>query len=248
MTPPSRILSGPKVKLKSRKVKELVGILDGFEKGLERIVTGAFTKTFKSELQPIEISAAIKGEMDAKASIVDRDRILAPNSYTVFLSSADFKRMQSLGETLLLELNDQATRHAQRQKYQFGAALLINVGEDGSLNLGQVRVTSSTASLQVEWTPALDVAGQRYILNKARTVVGRDASADIQVNDNGLSRQHFEILWDGAKAGVRDLGSTNGTKVDGRPITEIGIVADTQIQAGHSDFVFKLIAKTVTNE
>ena len=248
MPPPSRTNLGAKVKLKSHKVKELVGILDGFEKGLERIVTGAFTKTFKSELQPIEISAAIKGEMDSKASIVARDRILAPNQYTVYLSSADFKRMQALGENLLLELNDQATRHAQRQKYQFGAALLINVGEDGSLNLGQVRVTSNTASVQVEWTPALDVAGQRYVLNKARTVVGRDASADIQVNDNGLSRQHFEILWDGAKAGVRDLGSTNGTKVDGRPITEIGIGADTQIQAGHSDFVFKLIAKTTPNE
>ncbi len=248
MPPPSRMKQGAKVKLKSHKVKELVGILDGFEKGLERIVTGAFTKTFKSELQPIEISAAIKGEMDSKASIVARDRILAPNQYTVYLSSADFKRMQALGENLLLELNDQATRHAQRQKYQFGAALLINVGEDGSLNLGQIRVTSNTASVQVEWTPALDVAGQRYVLNKARTVVGRDTSADIQVNDNGLSRQHFEILWDGAKAGVRDLGSTNGTKVDGRPITEIGIGADTQIQAGHSDFVFKLIAKTTPNE
>jgi hypothetical protein len=222
-----------------------VGILDSFEKGLERVVTGAFSKTFKSELQPIEIGAAIKGEMDSKASIVSRDRILAPNAYTVYLSSADFKRMQSLGESLLFELNDQATRHAQRQKFQFGAGLLINVAEDGSLNLGQVRVTSNTAAVQVEWTPSLEVGGQRYMLTKSRTVVGRDATADIQVNDNGLSRAHFEVLWDGSKAGVRDLGSTNGTKINGRPITEVGIAADTVINAGHSEFVFRVIAKTV---
>ena len=222
-----------------------MGILDSFEKGLERVVTGAFSKTFKSELQPIEIGAAIKSEMDSKASIVSRDRILAPNAYTVYLSSADFKRMQSLGESLLFELNDQATRHAQRQKFQFGAGLLINVAEDGSLNLGQVRVTSNTAAVQVEWTPSLEVGGQRYMLTKSRTVVGRDATADIQVNDNGLSRAHFEVLWDGSKAGVRDLGSTNGTKINGRPITEVGIAADTVINAGHSEFVFRVIAKTV---
>lgn len=222
-----------------------MGIFDSFEKGLERIVTGAFSKAFKSELQPIEIAAAIKGEMDSKASIVSRDRIIAPNAYTVNLSSADFKRMQSLGESLLFELNDQATRHAQRQKFQFGAGLLINVAEDGSLSLGQVRVTSNTASVTVEWTPSLEVGGQRYILAKSRTVVGRDESADIQVKDNGLSRAHFEMLWDGSKAGVRDLGSTNGTKINGRAISEVGIAADTMIQAGHSDFVFRLIAKTV---
>jgi hypothetical protein len=226
-------------------LKERVGILESFEKGLERIVTGAFSKTFKSELQPIEIGAAIKGEMDSKASIVSRDRILAPNAYTVYLSSADFKRMQSLGESLLFELNDQATRHAQRQKFQFGAGLLINVAEDGSLNVGQVRVTSNTAAVQVEWTPSLEVGGQRYMLTKSRTVIGRDETADIQVNDNGLSRAHFEVLWDGSKAGVRDLGSTNGTKINGRPITEVGIAADTVINAGHSEFVFRVIAKTV---
>ena len=226
-------------------MKERVGILESFEKGLERIVTGAFSKTFKSELQPIEIGAAIKGEMDSKASIVSRDRILAPNAYTVYLSSADFKRMQSLGESLLFELNDQATRHAQRQKFQFGAGLLINVAEDGSLNVGQVRVTSNTAAVQVEWTPSLEVGGQRYMLTKSRTVIGRDETADIQVNDNGLSRAHFEVLWDGSKAGVRDLGSTNGTQITGRPITEVGIAADTVINAGHSEFVFRVIAKTV---
>jgi pSer/pThr/pTyr-binding forkhead associated (FHA) protein len=85
-------------------------------------------------------------------------------------------------------------------------------------------------------------------LSKARTTVGRDGSADIQVEDNGLSRQHFEILWDGKRGGVRDLGSTNGTKVNGRAITEIGVEADSVISAGRTEFVFKVIAKAVSNE
>jgi len=225
-----------------------MGLLDGFEKGLERLVTGAFTKTFKSELQPIEIAAAIKGEMDSKACVVSRDRILVPNSYTVYLSSKDFARMKALGANLISELNSQTSAHATRQKFQFGAALSIRVAEDGSLNLGQTRVSSTTADLQVQWTPALDVNGTRFILTKPRTVVGRDASADIQVEDNGLSRQHFEILWDGSRAGLRDLGSTNGTELNGRKVGDAPLEADALIAAGRSEFVFRVIAKTVGNE
>lgn len=225
-----------------------MGILDGFEKGLERLVTGAFSKTFKSELQPIEIGAAIKADMDAKASVVSRDRILVPNAFTVSLASEDFKRMQSLGDNLIAELADQIARHAHRQKFQLAGALSLKIAEDGSLNIGQVSVVSNTADVEVSWTPALDVAGTRYVLTKARTTVGRDGSADIQVEDNGLSRQHFEILWDGKRGGVRDLGSTNGTKVNGRVITETGVEADSVISAGRTEFVFKVIAKAVSNE
>lgn len=224
-----------------------MGFLENFEKGLERVVNGAFTKTFKSELQPIEIAAAIRSEMDAKASIISRDRILAPNTFTVSLSLPDFRRMQPLGESLITELTQLTTKHAAKQGFQFGAALAIRLIEDGSLNLGQITVRSSSEKHEVEWMPCLDVAGKRFVLRQGETTVGRDASADIQIDDSGLSRVHFAIAWDGKGASVRDMRSTNGTKVSGRAITETGITADTIISAGRSDFTFRLIAKVNTD-
>ena len=224
-----------------------MGFLDNFEKKLERVVTGAFTKTFKSELQPVEIASVIRSEMDSKASILSRDRILAPNTFTVHLGRADFERMAALGEPLINELTDLATRHALKQGFQFGAALAIKLVEDSSLALGQITVESSSHKLEVEWMPALDVAGKRYLLNKSRTSVGRDESADIQIDDSGLSRKHFEILWDGKNAGIRDLGSTNGTKIGGIAIAEGPLSADTAIQAGRSEFVFRVVARSVNN-
>ncbi|MEY4742320.1 MAG: hypothetical protein RL672_1070 [Actinomycetota bacterium] len=224
-----------------------MGFLDNFEKKLERVVTGAFTKTFKSELQPVEIASVIRSEMDSKASILSRDRILAPNTFTVHLGRADFERMAALGEPLISELTDLATRHALKQGFQFGAALAIKLVEDSSLTLGQITVESSSHKLEVEWMPALDVAGKRYLLNKSRTSVGRDESADIQIDDSGLSRKHFEILWDGKNAGIRDLGSTNGTKIGGIAIAEGPLSADTAIQAGRSEFVFRVVARSVNN-
>jgi hypothetical protein len=226
----------------------VLGFLENFEKGLERIVTGAFSKTFKSELQPIEIAAAIKSEMDSKASIVSRDRIIAPNTYSVRLSAADFQRMRALGANLITELTNLTQTHAIKQGFQFGAALDIKLIEDGSLNLGQIVVASATEEIAVTWSPALDLAGKRYLLTASRTSVGRDASADIQIDDSGLSRKHFEILWDGSKAGIRDLGSTNGTKVDGRAMSESPLQNESRISAGRSEFTFRIVANKVSNE
>jgi hypothetical protein len=223
-----------------------LGFLENFEKGLERIVNGAFSKTFKSEIQPVEIAAAIRAEMDSKASILSRDRILAPNTFSVSLATPDFKRMATLGEALISELTELTTRHALKQGFQFGAALAIKLVEDQTLNMGQVTVRSTSQNTKVEWMPTLDVAGKRFLLNKAHTSVGRDASADIQIDDNGLSRKHFEIIWDGKNAAVHDLKSTNGTMVAGRKIDEVAIADNTLIQAGRSDFTFRVIARTIS--
>jgi hypothetical protein len=225
-----------------------LGFLENFEKGLERIVTGAFSKTFKSDLQPIEIASAIRSEMDAKASIVSRDRILAPNTFVVRLSAADFARMRALGNNLVSELTDLTQKHAVKQGFQFGAALDIKLIEDGGLALGQVTVSSTTEAIEVTWAPALDYDGRRYLLTGTRTSVGRDTAADIQIDDSGLSRKHFEVIWDGSKAGVRDLGSTNGTKLNGQTISESPLQNDAVITAGRSDFIFRVVASKVNNE
>lgn len=225
-----------------------MGFLDRFEKNLERVVNGAFSKTFKSELQPLEIAAAIKNQMDQHASVVSRERILVPNHFVVKLSKADFDRLRALGEHLIEELSDSAKRHAGKQKYQFPSTLKIDITVDSALLLGQLNVTSETVKVEVEWTPALDINGQRFVLTKERTSVGRDASSDIAIADTKLSRMHFEVIWDGQNAGLRDLGSTNGTKVGGRAVTESALPADSVITAGQSQFVFRVIAKAVGNE
>jgi pSer/pThr/pTyr-binding forkhead associated (FHA) protein len=95
----------------------------------------------------------------------------------------------------------------------------------------------------VAWTPAVDFGGKRYLLAKPRTTIGRDASADIKVNDSGLSRVHFAIVWDGNSATLEDLGSTNGTKLAGRLVKTQTLPADSTIEAGRTVFVFRVVAK-----
>jgi hypothetical protein len=219
-----------------------VGLLDSFERGLERAVNGAFAKTFRSGIQPVELAAALRGELDTKAAVVSRERIIVPHTLTVRLAPNDYDRMAALGPTLTDELTGIVQKHARTQGYSFAGPLSIELVRDGSLSTGTLRAESRAAEGRVSWQGVLDIAGRRYPLTKSRTVIGRGSDADITVADSGTSRQHVEVLWDGEHAMVRDLKSTNGTKLAGRPVTQASLTPDSTITIGRTDIVFRIVA------
>ena len=221
-----------------------MGLLDSFEKGLERAVNSAFAKTFRSGIQPVEIASALRSELDKKAAVVSRDRILAPNTFTVRLSPADDDRISALGDALLHELDTLVHAHAKAQGYSFAGPVTIAIRRDEELSTGTLRVESSTAQGgRVSWRGVVDVEGRRIPLTKSRTVIGRGSDADITVADSGTSRKHVEILWDGERAMVRDLGSTNGTMLDGRKVTEAALPPESTVRIGRTDIVFRVVAQ-----
>jgi hypothetical protein len=220
-----------------------VGILDSFEKGLERAVNGAFAKTFKSGVQPVEITSALRRELDTKAAVVSRDRILAPNRFTVRLAESDYRRMLDLGPALVDELSQLVQQHAASQGYQFTGAVTIAFAQDETLSEGMVLIDSTSVKGTVAWTPVVDVNGQRHQIIKSRTVIGRGSDADITIDDTGTSRRHVEILWDGARAQVRDLGSTNGSQLNGAPVKQAILEPDSVITIGRTRIVFRVVAQ-----
>lgn len=221
-----------------------MGLLDSFEKGLERAVNGAFARTFKSGLQPIEITAALRRELDTKAAVVARDRILVPNKFTVRLARADYERMTGLGQTLIDELTQLVQQHATAQHYQFSGGINITLAEDPALTQGIAQIDSVSVKGTVAWNPVLDVAGKRYPIVKSRTIIGRGSDADITVDDSGISRKHVEILWDGTRAQVNDLGSTNGSQLDGAPVSRAPLPPESVITIGRTRIVFRVLAQS----
>jgi hypothetical protein len=217
-----------------------VGILDNFEKGLERAVNGVFAKTFRSGLQPVELTSALRRELDTKAAIVSRDRTLAPNSFVMDLSEPDYARMSAMGESLIDELTGFVREYATSQNYQFAGAVSVSLTEDKSLIEGVLRLHSENVKGDVVWAPFVEIAGRRYPL-RSRTVIGRGSDADITLDDTGISRKHVEILGDGTRAQARDLGSTNGSQLNGKPLKTAALEPDSVITLGRSRVVFKVL-------
>jgi hypothetical protein len=221
-----------------------LGLLDNFEKGLERAVNGAFAKTFKSGLQPVEITSALRRELDTKAVVVSRDRILVPNKFTVRLSRPDYDRMTGLGATLIDELTQLVQRHATTQHYAFSGGISIRLSADDQLSQGMIEIDSVNVKGTVAWNPVLDINGRRYPILKSRTIIGRGSEADITVEDSGTSRKHVEILWDGTRGQVNDLGSTNGSKLNGAPLGKAPLAPDSVIEIGRTRIVFRVLAQS----
>ena len=221
-----------------------MGLLDNFERGLERAVNGAFAKTFKSGLQPVEITSALRRELDTKAAVVSRDRILVPNKFTVRLAAGDFERMTGLGESLVDELTQLVQSHAAAQHYSFSGGIVIEFEQSSALREGMIEISSVNVKGTVSWTPILDVNGKRYPITRSRTVIGRGTDADITVDDSSISRRHVEILWDGTRAQVNDLGSTNGALLNGQAVAKAPLPADSVIDIGRTRIVFRVLAQS----
>jgi hypothetical protein len=91
--------------------------------------------------------------------------------------------------------------------------------------------------------PWLDIDGERYPLLGSLTVIGRDATADVILDDPGISRRHSEVrvTHDGPHlvSSIRDLASTNGTFVNGERIASTRLIDGDQITVGRTAITFR---------
>jgi hypothetical protein len=81
-------------------------------------------------------------------------------------------------------------------------------------------------------------AGQERRLDARRAVLGRSRDADVQIEDPNVSRRHAEIVQEGSSYWVVDLGSTNGTEVNGRRVQRHQLEDGTQFTIGETTVTF----------
>lgn len=142
--------------------------------------------------------------------------------------------------------------------FPFGAAqknyiLYIESREDPMKDLDQTIVTGNkTIRFQPsEMRPHLVVLYpqsqfKQIALSVGSVILGRGSDADIHLDDELVSRKHCKISFDGLHITVEDLGSTNGTYVDGNAITTTILGPDNRLQLG--TMVLKVEFKDATEE
>jgi pSer/pThr/pTyr-binding forkhead associated (FHA) protein len=76
------------------------------------------------------------------------------------------------------------------------------------------------------------------------TLFGRDDDAAIWIDDAGVSRRHARIVVDGGRATLEDLGSKNGTFVNGTRVARpVRLTDGDRIQVGRATLVFRELSQ-----
>ena len=84
----------------------------------------------------------------------------------------------------------------------------------------------------------ITLAGHAHPITSRSFVIGRSRECDLRVTDGNASRRHAEIVQEGSVYVLVDLGSTNGTELNGRRVTRHELADGDRITIGATDLVF----------
>ena len=161
----------------------------------------------------------------------------------MFATPADLDSLEADLNVLADEFATQATEYAADNGYALLGPVSVEFREDDEEQAGKLRVEASnkrgsvapaTAPSPSPEHPIIEVNGERWLLTEPVTVIGRGTEADIIVADTGVSRRHLELRITPTGVIATDLGSTNGTFVEGHKIDAATLLDGNQLTIGRT--------------
>ena len=217
-----------------------------------------FARAYGSAIRPINLGRELLGLIDS----MDKSGPINPD-FVVNLNARDYEAFADIEKHLTRELAEAATQFAEKNDLKHSAPIsvilrvddAIKVGDFSIINESQPERTSDVLATQknsiamqpvVATAPLIEAAlvmqnGERIVLETDSLKIGRQATCRIVFNDSNVSREHAQMrrTADGWK--LLDLGSTNGTKINGVKISEEQLLVNgDELSFGTSSAKFEI--------
>jgi hypothetical protein len=152
----------------------------------------------------------------------------------VALSPSDAEQFESFSEALVRELSEAVREHARDEGYHFMGPVQVELVPDASLGKGEFLVAGRMVS-----GPGGHAAGSLHLPDGTRVAIGdepvtigRQAECEVVLEDTNVSRRHAEVRRQGDEYLLVDLGSTNGSKVNGTRVKQQALSDGDEITLG----------------
>jgi hypothetical protein len=245
-----------------------LSLIGNFEERLERAVEGFFARLFKSGVHPVEIGKRLLRVMEDGKTVALR-RTYVPNLYRITVGPKDYERLSQLEAKLVEELEIFVGEAARQRQWSLPDSPRVSFATDAKLQAGEFRITAEAVSLRAESpapaeepaaaadrrpvpvAPTRQETGEpmlvlltddepvKTLAVERRIKIGRQADNDLVVVDPGVSRHHAEVINENGTCTLHDLGSTNGTYVNGSVVTEHALRDGDRISLGSTVVEFR---------
>ena len=196
-----------------------------------------FARAYGSAIRPLNLGRELLGLIDS----MDKSSPINPD-FVVNLNATDYEAFADIEKHLLRELAEAATQFAERNDLRHQEPISVILKVDNAIKVGSFSITNeieremmadtgvvakvSDVAEPINSSPRLVEAalvlqnGERITLDTDSLKIGRQASCRIVFNDSNVSREHAQLRRSADGWKLLDLGSTNGTKINGVKITE----------------------------
>ncbi len=209
-------------------------VIKKVENKIEKLVEGTFAKFFSSELKPVEISRKIVREIELNRSIGVHGDHLAPNDFDVAISESDYSNLIKAKEPLEQDLEETIRDYSYQEGYIFLGSINVSIKKEENLRAGTFRIDARLKQDESGCPPGALVLpdGKRIQIGNRVITIGRLQDSTVCIDDPSISRNQAEILLRETGYLLSDLGSTNGTLVNGRRISQHVLTDHDQIEFG----------------
>lgn len=239
-----------------------MNVLQRLDRLVQRAVERPFAWLSGSKLQPVEVARALEKELVARRR-VGIDRVYGPNWFRAELSEEDFAQFEPFLLRLQQEIGEDLIRTAQRRGYVLVGEVTVELLANADLRRGDILALAEiretprpaapaaagprpirTAMLPTVAPVAADAVTlvvrdeqggeQRVRMDGPEVRVGRGLDNDIVLDSLSVSREHARFLRDGGLV-VEDLGSRNGTFVNGERVQRAQIAPGDTVRLGTAE-------------
>ncbi|NJP05157.1 MAG: DUF3662 domain-containing protein [Chloroflexaceae bacterium] len=235
--------------------------LSRFEQFMESLVEDSVARLFRSPVQPAEIAKRLERAMESHQTISVR-RVIVPNIYRVFLNPRDFMAFQPIRKEVEREMANYLNELANERQFTMLEHPRVEMSEDSAVPRRTIQVVAETVERGSEGATQVMTAtaqlqsssqqNQRALLLLETTNgphpiplestllnIGRGLNNDIILEDTRVSRHHAQLRYKTRRFWITDLGSTNGTFINGERISEAALGDQDVISLGGLELLFR---------
>lgn len=213
-----------------------MGLLRNVERRLQDLIEGGLARVFGQRVAREVVLRAVGDAVDLRG--IDGRR-LATNAFTVRLNPDDHAALAADLQALAKAGRERVQQVVREQGWTPAGAVQVRLVAEPAVPRGEVRVEAECDDSPVAAVLEPQTGGRPLVLRLPRHVVGRRPPSDLLIDELDVSGEHAALSAAEGRWTVEDLGSTNGTFVNGARVLKVVLRDGDLVQFGPAAYRYR---------